>query len=77
MLHYAFTFAQNTDVINWIDKHAVTIEYADPDTPLIDFAESIPDKLKMLEYWLWRSIASWKIVIAFDSKGTMPVLNLL
>jgi len=48
LLHYAFTFAQNTDVINWIDKHAVTIEYADPDTPLIDFAESIPDKLKML-----------------------------
>jgi len=34
LLHCAFTFAQNTAAVNWINQHAVTIEDASPDTPL-------------------------------------------
>jgi len=34
--------AQNNDVIEWINKNAVVIEDADPDTQLTAFAENVP-----------------------------------
>jgi len=46
LLHCAFTFAQNTAAVNWINQHAVSIEDASPDTPLIAFAQSVPDKFR-------------------------------
>jgi len=46
LLHCAFTFAQDTAVVNWINQYAVTIEDANPGTPLTAFAKSGPDKFR-------------------------------
>ena len=45
-LTFSISLAQNPDVLSWINSNAITIEDANPDTPLTAFAQNVPQKFK-------------------------------
>lgn len=46
LLFCSFCYAQDTEVINWIDKNAIVIGDANPDTELTYFSQHSPDIFK-------------------------------